>query len=131
MDFAQELIQSQGHGCYESLSCNDLPAFFLAYLSDPSDSGKIHSTVRQRFDKGETEVVEAMRTFADLTTKAKAAIEGGDWLLFSDLMRQNFELRRVIYGEPCLGAENLRMVELGSEFGAACKFPGNLGIIVN
>ena len=30
---------------------------WLAYLSDPSDSGKIHNNVRERFDQGEDTVI--------------------------------------------------------------------------
>lgn len=29
-----------------------LPSFWLAYLNDPSDSGRIHSNVRQRWLNG-------------------------------------------------------------------------------
>jgi hypothetical protein len=37
---------------------------------------------------------------------------------------QNFDLRRKIYGDECLGDRNLKMVEIGRKYGAACKFPG-------
>ena len=58
MDFSQDLMENQGHGNYEQISIeeNELPLFFLAYLAIPSDSGKFHSDVRQRFDEGEFEV---------------------------------------------------------------------------
>lgn len=31
---------------------SELPPFWLAYLSDPSDSGRIHSNIRQRWLSG-------------------------------------------------------------------------------
>ena len=37
---------------------------------------------------------------------------------------QNFCLRRSLYGDECIGRKNLRMVEIGQRFDAACKFPG-------
>ena len=42
MDFSQELMSENGHGNYSylHLTGTDLPRFFLAYLTDPSDSGK-------------------------------------------------------------------------------------------
>ena len=33
------------------------PEFYLAYLADPSDSGKAHNDVRNRFDAGDAEVI--------------------------------------------------------------------------
>lgn len=77
-----------------SLDMRALPPFWLAYLSDPSDSGRIHSNIRQRWlggtsaapsldlgaelvkgpfllSAGEPLVVEAMRTFAELTDAAR------------------------------------------------------------
>lgn len=58
MDFDQKLMAEQGHGNYQPLQVDpsNLPLFFIAYLGMPSDSGKIHSNVRQRFDEGEYEV---------------------------------------------------------------------------
>jgi glucuronokinase len=49
MDFSKEIMDSQGHGAYSHIKLNNkLPNFFLAYLSDPSDSGKIHHNVFAR-----------------------------------------------------------------------------------
>ncbi len=55
MDFSKDIMDKQGYGNYTNLPirADELPLFFLCYLSDPSDSGKIHSTVRQRFDAGD------------------------------------------------------------------------------
>lgn len=39
-------------GNYVSMDMNELPSFWLAYLSDPSDSGRIHSNIRQRWLSG-------------------------------------------------------------------------------
>ena len=48
MNFAEDLMASDGHGDYRNLSPATLPQFFLAYQRDPSDSGRIHSDVRAR-----------------------------------------------------------------------------------
>merc|ERR1712084_17776 len=69
MDFDADYMSQHGHGDYARLPedvfdwlCT-LP-FFIAYEADPSDSGKIHSNVRSRWDLGDAEVVEGMKHFA-------------------------------------------------------------------
>ncbi|MEQ2260675.1 hypothetical protein XENORESO_022244, partial [Xenotaenia resolanae] len=71
MDFSKKLMDEQGYGNYVSMDMSNLPPFWLAYLSDPSDSGRIHSNIRQRWLSGESVVVEAMRSFAELTDQAR------------------------------------------------------------
>ena len=52
MDFSQNLMEKLGYGMYHHLHVPNLPKLFLAYLADPSDSGKIHSDVAIRWQKG-------------------------------------------------------------------------------
>ncbi|CAG06471.1 unnamed protein product [Tetraodon nigroviridis] len=139
MDFSKELMDERGYGNYVSLDMSVLPPFWLAYLSDPSDSGRIHSNIRQRWLGGEPLVVEAMRTFAELTDAARAALENRDWTRLAQLMDQNFELRRhaacdvsirTVYTDECLGPGNLKMVQLAKQFGSAVKLPGSGGAVV-
>ena len=70
MDFSQDLMSQNGHGRYTYLSCENLPQFFLVYLPDPSDSGRIHSDVYQRWSQGDLEVVTGMQKFASLAEQA-------------------------------------------------------------
>ena len=49
-------IHSHTIGNYEVLPSSNLPPIWLAYLSDPSDSGKIHSNVKQRWIQREWSV---------------------------------------------------------------------------
>lgn len=130
MDFAKELLDDRGYGKYERLPIDNLPSLWLAFLSDPSDSGKIHSNIRQRYDAEDVEVREAMVEFAELTEKAKAAVLKPDWKEFASLMNQNFDLRRQIYTDECLGEANLEMVTLAREFGSSAKFSGSGGAVV-
>ncbi|XP_028666078.1 glucuronokinase with putative uridyl pyrophosphorylase [Erpetoichthys calabaricus] len=129
MDFSKDLMDKQGYGNYVSMDMSCLPHFWLAYLGDPSDSGMIHSNVRQRWLNGDPEVVAAMKTFADLTDKAKEALEKRNWETLVDLMNQNFDLRRQLYSDECLGEGNLKMVKIAREFGSAVKFPGSGGAV--
>ncbi|KAM9453774.1 glucuronokinase with putative uridyl pyrophosphorylase isoform 1-T1 [Salvelinus alpinus] len=130
MDFSKQLMDEQGYGDYIPMDMSSLPPFWLAYLSDPSDSGRIHSNVRQRWLNGEAEVVEAMNSFAALTDQARVALQGMDWSRLAQLMDENFALRRSVYTEDCLGPGNLKMVQLARQFGSAVKLPGSGGAVV-
>ena len=133
MDFDKELVESTGHGAYRRLDCAKLMSglpLFIAYESRPSDSGKIHSSVRQRWLNGDAEVLAGVRTFVELTDMALGAIESGDSDKLRECMDANFDMRRKLYGDGCLGAANLEMVQIARNLGAAAKFPGSGGAIV-
>ncbi|XP_061638526.1 glucuronokinase with putative uridyl pyrophosphorylase isoform X3 [Phyllopteryx taeniolatus] len=130
MDFSKKLMEEQGYGNYISMDMCGLPQFWLAYMSDPSDSGRIHNNVRQRWLSGEPLVIEVMETFAQLTDQARVALKDRDWNHLAQLMDQNFELRRSVYSDECLGPGNLMMVALAKQFGSAVKLPGSGGSVV-
>ncbi|XP_028826558.1 glucuronokinase with putative uridyl pyrophosphorylase isoform X2 [Denticeps clupeoides] len=130
MDFSKMLMDKQGYGDYVFMDMSNLPTFWLAYMGDPSDSGRIHSNVRQRWLNGDPEVTEAMKSFAELTDQAREAVQQRDWKKLAQLMDQNFELRRAIYTEESLGAGNLKLVQIARQFGSAVKLPGSGGAVV-
>eukprot|EP00662_Eupelagonemidae_sp_cell21_P028331 gene28331-56615_t len=58
MDFAKELMEEQGHGRYEQLDLSLAPPnLFLLFARDPSDSGRIHANVKERWREGDPEVL--------------------------------------------------------------------------
>ncbi|KAM8927621.1 uncharacterized protein RCH25_007855 [Pelodytes ibericus] len=130
MNFSKPLMEEQGFGDYVTMDIGCTPPFWLAFLRDPSDSGVIHSNVRQRWLNGDPDVVEAMRLFAELTDKAKAAMEGKDWTQLAQLMDKNLELRRSIFTDACLGPGNLKMIEIAKQHGCAVKLPGSGGAVI-
>ena len=113
-----------GYGNYTPLSTDNLPPFFLAYCPDPSDSGRIHSNVKQKWLNGDPDIVEGMKVFREITSNAKTAIENQDWEELHKLITQNFEQRRKLYGDHSLGGDNLKMVAIARQHGAAAKFSG-------
>lgn len=135
MDFDADYMKEHQHGKYERFSQESfdwlasLP-LFIAYEADPSDSGRIHSNIRTRFDAKDPEVVTGMQHFAALTLQAKAAIEAQDHEKLANLMDENFETRRKLYGDAVLGRTNLEMIELCRRCGAAAKFPGSGGAVL-
>jgi hypothetical protein len=56
MDFSPPLLAERGHGAYTRIPVDALPPLFLAYAADPSDSGRIHAPIKQRWLAGDKEV---------------------------------------------------------------------------
>ncbi|KAK1311983.1 Glucuronokinase 1 [Acorus calamus] len=48
MDFSKKYMDDWGHGMYAPMDIGLLPPLYLIYAENPSDSGKVHSTVRRR-----------------------------------------------------------------------------------
>jgi hypothetical protein len=71
MDFNQEHMQAHGCGLYQSLRPQQLPRLWLIYCDNPSDSGKVHSTVKQRWLAGDRAVVEGMQQVAQCAEQGR------------------------------------------------------------
>ncbi|MDR2849329.1 MAG: GHMP kinase [Verrucomicrobiota bacterium] len=127
MDFDKALLDSQGFGRYEPLP-PALPPLYIAYRTDLSEGSEVfHNNIRDRFDSGEKEVVEAMAFWADLTVQARQALAAGDRETLAMLMDANFNKRRQLF---TLSEGNLRMVETARSVGASAKFTGSGGAII-
>uniref|UniRef100_A0A6Q2XCR0 Uncharacterized protein n=1 Tax=Esox lucius TaxID=8010 RepID=A0A6Q2XCR0_ESOLU len=115
MDFSKNLMDEQGFGDYISMDMSSLPLFWLAYLSDPSDSGRIHSNVRQRWLNVKSDVM--------CTHYCRR---------WKQLKQEQSLFHRSVYTDECLGPGNLKMVQLARQvqFGSAVKLPGSGGAVV-
>ena len=128
MDFDKAFFDKQGFGLYEPIRPVKLPLFYIAYRTDLSEGSEVfHNNIRERFDRGEPEVVNAMKYWADLTLQARAALERGDWPKLAELMNANFDKRKEIFK---LSEGNLRMVDTARSAGASAKFTGSGGAII-
>jgi len=128
MDFDKALIEKQGFGHYEPLHLTRMPRMYIAYRTDLSEGSEVfHNHVRERFDRGEPEVVNAMAYWANLTVQAKEALGRSDWPKLAELMDANFDKRKEIFQ---LSEGNLRMVETARSIGASAKFTGSGGAII-
>lgn len=134
MDFDPQTFEANGHGRYERLSASQLraalPLLWLAYSGEPSDSGAIHSDVKQRWQRQEEEAVGGMHAIAQVASKAYEAIKMGDAAECRRLMAENFRLRRQLFGDEVLGRTNLRLIALAEQHGGIAKFPGSGGAVV-
>eukprot|EP00754_Rhynchopus_humris_P003863 Rhum_TRINITY_DN12003_c0_g1::Rhum_TRINITY_DN12003_c0_g1_i1::g.48521::m.48521/K16190/GLCAK; glucuronokinase len=131
MDFSHAVMASNKgvHGAYKKVPAR-LPDMFLMYAAEPSDSGVIHSDVKGRWLSGDAEVAEAMASFASLAEQGLEAISNGDHETLKALFDANFDLRRSLYTDACLGRKNLDMIELSRAHGGHVKFPGSGGAII-
>ena len=128
MDFDKRLFDKQGFGLYEPLQPARLPPLYIAYRTDLSEGSEVfHNNIRERFDRGEPAVVDAMTYWADLTVQAKSALNQGDWPKLAGLMDANFDKRKEIFQ---LSEGNLRMVATARSAGASAKFTGSGGAII-
>jgi glucuronokinase len=131
MNFDKAIMDSSGHGAYERMDSRLIKNLFLAYTeSSGKDSGKMHNRTRFRFNQGDKQIIDAMKTFAELACEAKTALELQDYEYLGDLMNKNFHLRRKIYGDDIIGEINLQMVEIARRLDAPAKFPGSGGAVI-
>jgi len=132
MDFSAEAYKKNRglHGAYKVMADEDMPDLLLAWCDKPSESGKVHSDIKARFEKRDPEVIKAMEKFANIAEEGYGAIREKDRDKLHSLMNKNFNLRRKLYGDKVVGRDNIKMVDLARSLGAAAKFPGSGGAIV-
>ncbi|KAJ4957300.1 hypothetical protein NE237_014083 [Protea cynaroides] len=130
MDFSKEYMDDLGHGMYTPMDISLLPPLHLIYAENPSDSGKVHSTVRKRWLDGDEFIISSMREVANIALKGRAAILEKDYTRLAELMNSNFDLRRQMFGDDALGSMNIEMVKVARSVGAASKFTGSGGALI-
>ena len=128
MDFDKAIMDRQGYGHYENLDPDLLPPIYIAYDSDLAEGSTVfHNNIRDRFERGEPKVLEAMRFWAKLTDQVKDCLVNGRPEELGELMNANFAKRREIYR---ISERNIKMVETARSVGASAKFSGSGGAIV-
>ena len=94
------------------------------------DSGKVHSTVRDRWAARDPELVRGMQALGQLADEARESLERGDAVRLAALVERNFATRRMLYGDAVVGAKNISMVELAARHGLSAKFTGSGGALL-
>jgi glucuronokinase len=128
MDFDAEYMSETGHGRYEPLDPHLLPPLFIAYRTDLAEGSEVfHNNIREKWNNGDPEVVQAMKDFASYAQAARDLIAAGRGNEIGPLMDQNFERRRSIY---TLDPRNVEMVAIARNAGAHAKFAGSGGAVI-
>jgi glucuronokinase len=86
-----------------------------------------HNNVRERWRRGDPEVVEAMKIWASFAEEGRQALLAGDHDALDRLVDANFDLRSRIYR---ISEGNLEMVQTARSVGATSKFAGSGGAVV-
>lgn len=131
MDFDEsQAIVKNGikHYHYEYLQwASDLP-LYLAYHTNLGEPTEVfHNDLRGRFNRGERDVVNAMKQFAQFAEDGRSAIESNDLTQLAELINANFDMRQQIAKLPQWQVD---MIETARKCGASAKFAGSGGAIV-
>jgi len=128
MDFDRALMERQGFGNYEEVDPGLLPNVFVAYRTDLAEGSEVvHNDIRERWERGDAQVVETMQELAQCAQEVRDLLVAGRAAEIGPWLDRNFELRRRIYA---ISSGNLEMVERARSAGACCKFAGSGGAIV-
>lgn len=128
MDFSREIMEAYGHGRYEELDPGKLPPLYVAYSAQLGEGTEVpHSDLRKRFDSGDRRVHHAMREFAELTDRWRAAYLAGRVGELHELMNRNFDLRASIVH---ISERNWELINTARNCGVSAAFCGSGGAIV-
>lgn len=127
-DLAATLTQP---GQYTSLDPSLLPPLYLIYNTQAGgDSGGVHSTVRERWQNKDPDLIAAMKKLGDLADEAVVALKSSDYKRLAAIMDSNFAIRRKTYGDDVVGPLNLDVAEKARKMGLSVKFSGSGGAFV-
>ena len=131
MDFSREHERIvHGLPCYryEPLDPALLPPLYLSHHQGFSEPTEVfHNDVRDRYLRGDAQVVAGMRRVAGLAASARDALLGRDVRRLSSLVDENFDVRRSIFNLP---PWQVQMVDAARACGASANFAGSGGAIV-
>ena len=95
MNFARDFMETRGYGEYERLNPGLLPNIYLAYRTSLSEGTEVfHNNVRERWNRGDPEVVNAMKRWADIAAEGRASLLTRDYQQLSSPHRREFRPAR-------------------------------------
>ncbi|MEZ5400796.1 MAG: GHMP kinase [Bryobacteraceae bacterium] len=128
MDFSREHMERNGHGKYERLDPGILPDIYLAYRTSLSEGTEVfHNNIRDRWRRGDPEIVDAMAEWASYAERGRQALQERDYDSLDRLIDANYDLRDRLYE---ISAGNREMIRLARSTGASANFAGSGGAIV-
>jgi galactokinase/mevalonate kinase-like predicted kinase len=104
--------------------------FVLAFTGVRHDSGAVHSPIRERWERGEPEVVRAYERVAEIGREGRGALLRGDWSALGALMNENHEIQRGLGGSGEISDRLIRAALEAGAPGAKLAGAGHGGTIV-
>ncbi len=125
MDFDEALVRQTGAGRYEPLDPALLPPLFVAYHEHLAEGTEVtHNDLRERYQRGDQEVHDAMAQFAGFAQAAHDLLVAGKGGEIGPLMDANYDLRAKLCE---ISAGNRELIRIGRAGGAHVKFAGSGG----
>ena len=127
MDFNRDHLQNFQYGIYEEIDPTLLPPIYMAYRVENSEGTEVvHNDLRERWEKGDQKVRDAMKRFAQITEEFYMALKRQDAKQMSALINENFDLRASI---TQISQGNWDMINAARNVEASAKFCGSGGAI--
>lgn len=127
MDFDESHFNANPYGKYDKLK-KPLNNIFIAYSDTLAEGSEItHSNLRERFESGDTEMLEAVESWKGLTLNFRKALEENDYQGMSSCINANFDLRNQLCD---LHPKQVELIMLARKSGASAKFCGSGGAII-
>lgn len=127
MDFDESHFNTNPYGKYERLK-RPLKNVYIAYSDVLAEgSEKTHSNFRERFNNGETKMLEAVESWKKLTLTFRTALENNDFDTMNECINTNFNIRNEL---TSLNPDQVALVMLARKSGASAKFCGSGGAII-
>jgi len=104
--------------------------FVLASTGVQRNSGQVHKPLRQRWEEGDEQVVEAYRRIAQLAALGKKALLQGDWPTLGAYMNENHEIQRSLGGSHPACDALIEAARRAGAFGAKLAGAGHGGTII-
>jgi glucuronokinase len=121
-------MESRGYGAYEPLDPDLLPNVYVACRTSLREGTEVfHSNLKERWLRGDPEVVQAMETWAGYAEEGKRCLLEREYGRLDELVNANFDLRARIYR---IDKGNMEMVQTARKAGATSNFAGSGGAIV-
>lgn len=116
---------------YASVDPTLLPPMYLCYnMHAGGESGKVHSTVKERWAARDPVLVQGMQYLGTLADSAVVCLQNNDVAGLNELMQRNIATRRAMYGDGAVGELNIAMVALCCALDMSAKFTGSGGALV-
>jgi glucuronokinase len=128
MDFDRQEMERRGYGRYEPIDPALLPPLYVASVDYLAEGTEVfHSNIRERWELGEVDVLEAMKGFAQCAEEVRELLVAGRGAEIGPILDRNYDIRASIYR---ISEQNAELIRLAREAGASAKFAGSGGAIV-
>ncbi len=128
MDLNKEHLDVHGYGIYEEIDIKLLPPLYIAYRTELAEGSEVfHNNIKERFFRGDPDVVQAMKDFGQIAQTVRDLLVAGRGREIGPWMDKNFDRRRSMFK---LSDGDIEMVERARSVGASAKFAGSGGAIV-